>query len=140
MIVALLGLVSAVAWSLLVTRWTVLRSSLVFGVIWFLWHVPLATIEGLYQAEVVETGWLASLNFGLSVFPFVILMNWVYYRSGRNIPLTILFHLVANFGNELWQTHPDTKVIQTAILLVVCVVVVWRDRELFLTRPGRAIG
>ena len=33
-----------------------------------------------------------------------------------------------------------TKVIQTAILLVVCVVVVWRDRELFLTRPGRAIG
>ena len=124
----------------LASRWTVLRSSLVFGVIWFLWHVPLATIEGLYQAEVVETGWLASLNFGLSVFPFVILMNWVYYRSGRNILLTMLFHLVANFGNELWQTHPDTKVIQTAILLVVCVVVVWRDRELFLTRPGRAIG
>ena len=59
---------------------------------------------------------------------------------GRNIPLTIVFHLVANVGNELFLTHPDTKVIQTAILLVVCVVVVWRDRELFLTRPGRAIG
>lgn len=123
----------------LASRWTVWRSSLVFGVIWFLWHVPLATIDGYYQAEVVETGLLASINFGVSVFPFVILMNWLYYRSGRNILLPILFHLVANFGNELWRTDPDTKVIQTAILLVVSGVVVWRERELFFTRPGRSV-
>ena len=56
---------------------------------------------------------------------------------GRNIPLTIVFHLVANVGNELFLTHPDTKVIQTGILLVVCVVVVWRERGLFFTKPAK---
>lgn len=121
----------------LASRWTVWRTSLVFGLIWFFWHVPLGTIHGYYQAEVVETGLLASINFGVSVFPFIILMNWVYYRSGRNIPLTIVFHLVANVGNELFLTHPDTKVIQTGILLLVCVVVVWRERGLFFTKPAK---
>ena len=121
----------------LASRWTVWRTSLVFGLIWFFWHVPLGTIQGYYQAEVVETGLLASINFGVSVFPFIILMNWVYYRSGRNIPLTIVFHLVANVGNELFLTHPDTKVIQTGILLLVCVVVVWRERGLFFTKPAK---
>lgn len=121
----------------LASRWTVWRTSLVFGLIWFFWHVPLGTIQGYYQAEVVETGVLASVNFGVSVFPFIILMNWVYYRSGRNIPLTIVFHLAANIGNELFFTHPDTKVIQTALLLVVSAIVVWRERALFFTRPEK---
>lgn len=123
----------------LASRWTVWRTSLVFGLIWFFWHVPLGTIQGYYQAEVVETGLLASINFGVSVFPFIVLMNWVYYRSGRNIPLTIAFHLAANIGNELFFTHPDTKVIQTALLLVVSGFVVWRERTLFFTRPQAAI-
>ena len=124
----------------LASRWTVWRTSLVFGVVWFLWHVPLASIQGMYQAEVVETGLLASLNFGLSIFPFVILMNWLYYRSGRNILVPIVFHLAANFGNELLATHPDTKAIKTAILLVVSGIVVWRERELFFTRPARSLA
>ena len=139
----LAAIVEELAWKsygtdAMASKWTVLRASLVFGVVWFFWHVPLATIEGMYQAEVVETGLLASINFGVSVFPFVIIMNWLYYRSGRNILLPMVFHLVANFGNELWQTHPDTKAIQTAILLVVSVIVVWKERELFFTRPTKA--
>lgn len=121
----------------LASRWTVWKTSIVFAVIWALWHVPLGTIKGYYQAEVVETGALATVNFLVSVFPFVILMNWIYYRSGRNIPVTIAFHLTANVGNEIFLTHPDTKAIQTALLVVLCAVVVWRERELFFTRPSR---
>ncbi len=123
----------------LASRYSVWRTSLVFGVIWFFWHVPLGTIQGYYQNEVVETGLLASLNFALSVFPFLILMNWVYYRSGRNILVAIVFHLTANLGNELFLTHPDTKVIQTALLLVVCGFVLRHERELFFTRPKRVV-
>lgn len=46
-----------------------------------------------------------------------------------------MFHLVANVGNELLLTHPDTKAIQAALVLVVCGIVVWRERELFFTKP-----
>ncbi len=121
----------------LAARWSVFRTSMVFAVIWALWHLPLASIRGYYQAEVVETGWLATVNFLGSIFPFVILMNWVYYRSGRSVIVAIVFHLAANFGNEIFMTHPDTKAIQTVVLLVVSVIVLWRERALFFTRPVR---
>ena len=121
----------------LVSRWSVWRSSIIFAVIWGVWHAPLSTIQGFYQAEVVETGWLTSINFVASLFPFIILMNWLYYRGGRSIILAIVFHAVANVGNELFQTHPDTKAIQTLLLILVCVVVVRRERKLFFSKPAK---
>jgi uncharacterized protein len=122
----------------LASRMRILWASLVFGVVWVLWHVPLGFIKGYYQAEVVDEGLIHTLNYTVSLIPFVILMNWIYYRAGRSVLVAIVFHLTANFGNELFLTHPDTKVIQTALLLVLSVVVVWRERELFLTPPRRA--
>lgn len=76
--------------------------------------------------------------------PFVILMYWLYYRGGRSVLVAILFHVTANFGSELLLTHPDTRVIQTGLLLVVCAVVILADRQLQLSQgwkspdsPGR---
>lgn len=119
----------------LVRRMRLISASLLFAVVWTLWHVPLAFIEGYYQAEVVEEGWLHTLNFPLSMIPFVLLMNWLYYRAGRSIAVAVVFHLGANLSAELWMTHPDTKIIQTALLLVVTAVVVVRERRLFFDRP-----
>lgn len=119
----------------LASRMKILWVSLLFGVIWMLWHVPLGFIEGYYQAEVVEEGVVHSINYWVSLVPFVVLMNWLYYRAGRSVLIVIAFHLTANFGNELFLTHPDTKVVQTVLLLVASTVVVWRDRKLFLTPP-----
>lgn len=137
---ALAAILEELAWhgygtDALAARWSVFRTSMVFAVIWAVWHLPLASIQGYYQAEVVETGWLTTVNFLVSIFPFVLLMNWVYYRTGRNIMVAIVFHLTANFGNEIFATHPDTKAIQTGLLLALCAVVLWRERALFFVRP-----
>lgn len=118
----------------LAARMKVLWASLLFGAVWVSWHLPLGFIKGYYQAEVVDEGAIHSLNYVVSLVPFVILMNWLYYRAGRSVLVAIVFHLAANFGNEIFRTHPDTKVIQTVLLLVLSVVVVVRDREVFLTR------
>lgn len=106
-------------------------TSLVFGIYWALWHLPLALIEGYYQANLVETGPLHTANFLVSLVPFVLLMNWLYYRSGRSIWVAVVFHLAANVFNEAFQTHPDSKVIQTALLLALTLALVLRDRGLF---------
>lgn len=140
---ALAAILEELAWhsygtDALVSRWSVFRASIVFAVIWAVWHLPLASIQGYYQAEVVENGWLSTANFLGSIFPFIILMNWVYYRSGRSIIVATVFHLAANFGNEIFFTHPDTKAIQTALLLVLSGIVLWRERALFFTHPARA--
>ena len=141
-VLALAPVLEELAWKTygtdaLASRMSILWTSVVFGVVWVLWHVPLGFIKGYYQAEVVDEGWIHSLNYAVSLIPFLILMNWLYYRGGRSVLLAIVFHLAANFGNELFQTDPDTKVIQTVLLLGLSVAVIWGDRRLFLTPPSR---
>lgn len=141
--VTLLGaaLFEEVAWhsygtDALVTRMRVFTASMLFTVIWALWHLPLAVIDGYYHSEVVETGWLHTLNFPLSMIAFVLIMNWLYFRTGRSILITVIFHATANVVNEIFMTHEDTKIIQTALLLIVAAIVVVRDRDLFFGRPS----
>ena len=120
------------------SRMSLWWASIVFGVIWMLWHLPLAFVQGYtYQNEVVQIGVIESVNYLVSVFPFMLIMNWIYYRTGRNIALTIVFHLSANLANEVFNTEPRTKVIQTALLLIFCAVLLVRERALFFSSPRR---
>ena len=119
----------------LLSRLRLLPASLLFTVIWALWHLPLSFVKGYYHAELIDLGWLHSLNFPISMVAFVVLMNWLYFRSGRSIMVAVIVHTTANFANEVFATHPDTKLILTALLLVLTVVVVIRERQLFLGDP-----
>lgn len=141
-VLGLAALLEELAWhsygtDALVTRMRLFWASLLFTVIWALWHFPLALIKGYYQAEVVQQGWLHALNFPLSMVAFVLIMNWLYYRTGRSIAVAVLFHASANYSNELFNTHPDSKLIQTVLFLIVAGVAVWRNRELFFRWPLR---
>ncbi|GAB3995456.1 type II CAAX endopeptidase family protein [Glycomyces albus] len=119
----------------LVRRMRVFSASMLFTVLWALWHLPLGFIEGYYHEEVVDMGWIHTLNFPVSIVAFVVVMNWLYYRAGRSILVPVVFHLTANFANEVLLTDPDTKLIQTLLLLAFATVVVVKDRALFFARP-----
>ncbi len=112
-------------------------TSVVFSVYWVIWHVPLSFIKGYYHSNLTAEGLLYTLNFVFSLFVFVILMNWLYYKTHRNMLIAVVFHLSANISNEMFATHPDSKVIQTGLLLIVAVVVVIRDRAMFFSREVR---
>ena len=118
-------------------RLNLLTTSILFGVFWALWHMPLSLIKGYYHSNVAETGLLYSLNFMVSLIPYVVLMNWLYYKTNRSILVAIVFHITAGCFNEMFQTHPDSKVIQTVLLLLLSVVVVMKDRDFFLHREYR---
>ncbi len=120
----------------LVRKMRVFSASMLFTLIWALWHVPLSFIDGYYQNEVVESGVLAALNFPVSMIAFVLLMNWLYYRCGRSILVPVVFHASANMSAEIFMTEPDSKLIQTGILLVVSAVILVRERSLFFDRPA----
>lgn len=119
----------------LAARMRLLTASVVFVVIWTLWHLPLALIKGYYHAELIESGWLHALNFPLSMIPFVVLMNWLYFSAGRSILVTIIFHATAGFANEIFLMDPDAKLFQTGLLLIVTVVIIRGNRSLFLDHP-----
>jgi len=115
-------------------RLNLFNTSMVFGAFWGLWHVPLSTIRGYYQSNLVETGWIYGVNFLVSIFPYVILMNWLYYKSGRNITLAAVFHVTAGYFNEIFATHPDSKIIQTALLILIAAAVILKERGFFFMR------
>jgi uncharacterized protein len=62
------------------------------------------------------------------------LMNWLYYKTGRNILVAVMLHLTANVFNEIFATHPDSKLIQTGLLLVLTVYLLITRRELFFSK------
>ncbi len=115
-------------------KFNLFKTSMIFAVYWALWHLPLSFIKGYYHSNIVEEGWLYSVNFIFSLFVFVILMNWLYYKTNRNILITIFFHLSANISNEIFATHPDSKVIQTVILSIITIVVLIKEKDLFFKK------
>lgn len=120
----------------LIRRMSVFTASIVFTLIWFLCHIPLAFIEGYYHNEVVESGVLHTLNFPASMIAFVLLMNWLYFRCGRSILIPVIFHISANFSAEMFMTDPDSKLIQTILLLILSLIIVFLDRKLFFSKPA----
>ena len=115
-------------------KFNLIVTSIIFSVYWVIWHVPLSFIKGYYHSNVVSEGLIYSCNFVISLFVFVILMNWIYYKTKRNVTVAIIFHLTANISNEIFNTHPDSKVIQTGILLIVAIIVLIKDREMFFNK------
>ena len=115
-------------------RFNLFKTSLIFGLFWGVWHIPLSFINNYYHSNVVETGWIHGVNFLVSIFPFVLIMNWLYYKTGRNILVTVIFHITAGFFNEIFATHPDSKIIQTGLLIVLSILIVINDKEFFFKR------
>lgn len=115
-------------------RMNLFKTSLLFGAFWGIWHVPLSTIRDYYQSNLVQTGWIYGVNFLVSIVPFVLLMNWLYYKSKRNIVIPILFHISAVYFNEIFATHPDSKIIQTVLLLILAAVLILREKDFFFKR------
>lgn len=136
LMLVLAAVVEELAWhsygtDALTARMSLFAASMLFTVYWALWHLPLAFVKGYYHSELVQEGALATTNFVLSMVVFVLMMNWVYVKSGRSIAVAALFHLCANVGNETFATHPDSKLIQTLLLAGVTAWLLWRDRRLF---------
>lgn len=113
------------------SRYNLFTASLFFAVFWGFWHFPLSFIKDYYHSNLVEGGILYSLNFVVSLVPFVIIINWLYYRTDRNLLLPVIFHITAGFFNEIFATHPTSKIIQTGLLLIFSVFLLITNKELF---------
>jgi len=90
--------------------------------------------ETIINSNLVQSGWIYGANFLVSIIPFVLLMNWLYYKTGRNIVIAIVFHISAVYFNEIFATHPDSKIIQTILLLALATTIVLNDRSFFFQR------
>ena len=107
------------------------RGSLIFSIVWAIWHIPLMFIPGTYQSGLVDLGMLYVVNFIISSIPLAIVMNWVYIAGHRSMLACMFFHLFVNFMQEKIAMTPDTKVIETVVMFVFAAIVILANKELF---------
>lgn len=112
-------------------RFNLFTTSIIFALLWATWHVPLVFIKGYILNNMAASGSIYIVNYFVSFFCAVILLNWLYFKTGRNLLIIILFHFSLDLFAELFHTHPDSKIIQTIILTVLAIIIIIRDRDFF---------
>lgn len=75
-------------------RWSPLASSVIVGVIWALWHLPLAWACVGYQQS--GEPWSYMARFLVTILPLSCLMTWLFNRSGESVLIASLFHIAVN--------------------------------------------
>lgn len=104
--------------------------SMVFGVLWSLWHLPLIFIPGTYQAGLMVNP-LHVVNFFVSGIPLGFIITWVYLASDRSILACMVFHLFVNFMQERIAMTPETKCVETIVVIVAAAIIVLANKEMF---------
>jgi uncharacterized protein len=113
-----------------------LRATLLFGVLWSLWHAPLTLLSGTYQNQLATMdNPVYLINFFVSIIPAAIIANWLYYKNSRSILAAILFHSMINAAAVLLNTGQVAKCITTILYAIVAVVIVVIDRLTFWKGP-----
>ena len=104
--------------------------SMIFGVLWSLWHLPLLFIPGTYQAGLMVNP-LYVVNFFISGVPMGFIITWVYLVSDRSILACMIFHLFVNFMQEKIAMTPETKCVETIVATIATIVIVLANKEMF---------
>ncbi len=111
----------------------VLAASLIVGVFWAAWHLPLFVIPGTYQAG-LGLGTAAFWAFCLAIIAGSPLYAWLYNASGRAVFAVVLYHGVGNLARELVPDAADVVEVGVELALTLVVVLAcWR--WLFRPRP-----
>lgn len=104
--------------------------SMIFGALWSFWHFPLIFIQGTYQAGLMVNP-LYVINFFVSGIPLGFIITWVYLASDRSILACMIFHLFVNFMQEKIAMTPETKCVQTIVVIAATVIIVAAKRDMF---------
>jgi uncharacterized protein len=99
-----------------------LVSSLILGVVWSAWHLPMFFVRDSYQAS-LGIGTPAFWLFLFSILPLTFAFTWIYNHTGRSTLAVILFHSMANFTGELIALSERADSLSTILWFVTAIVI-----------------
>lgn len=115
-----------------------LLASLILGVIWGLWHLPLFWMKGNFHSQI------PFILFLLQDIALSIVMTWLYNGTGQSLLIVSLFHAASNTTLGVLPILPmdtggDMRPLWIAVFLlwVVAIIVVMADLPAWL-KPRKA--
>lgn len=77
------------------SRWSAVASSLILGVVWGIYHLPVFFLEGASLATIPLWAWF------IQVLAVAVLTTWLYNNTGRNLLAAMLFHGMVNLSVQV---------------------------------------
>lgn len=117
------------------TRWNAITSSLIIGVVWSFWHLPLFFMIGTSQHELG----IPFAGFLLSLTSTSVLYTWLHNRARGSIWMAVFFHWIYTYFAQVVSTGVTRSAVYNGlefvppIILVLLIVWVWKTE--FFKRP-----
>ena len=105
-------------------RLTPLKSSLLLGMAWALWHLPLFFVRGSFQQSLL-TQPTPVILFPLNILSQTLLMTWVFNRTARSTLSAVLFHYAVNLTGEALVISARGEVILAGLWAAIAVSLVF---------------
>jgi hypothetical protein len=120
----------------LLNRWSVWAATLILGMFWVFWHLPLFFIPGTAQES--HGNFIAEFGiFVLWILALAVLFTWLYIGTGRSLFAALVFHAAVDwFGSLAGTMITNGGVIDRLVnslvfaLFAVVVLLVWRTLAL----------
>jgi uncharacterized protein len=118
-------------------KYNALTSSIILGVIWTLFHLPLFfTLTGSSQAD------MSFVSFLISTVSLTVLYTWMYNHTRGSVLMAYLFHAAANTWTRVFSIdHGNATVgwILCGLIVLIAVIVVITSGAENLSRHGARI-
>lgn len=122
------------AFDSLQSRYNYFMASIIFGILWSLWHFPLMFVNNSYQYEIFHESIWFGVNFFVSIILMGVIISWICIKNRKSIIAAIVFHFIVNMSQEMLEMTQITKCIQTVVLIVVVVAIIAIDKEMFFSK------
>lgn len=100
-------------------------ASIVLGIMWSIWHLPLFAIEGTFQNQLV----LGSPRFWIflsTMVPLSVIITWVYNNCNRSILSAVLIHFTGNLCGALLVKTDQMAALELLALSVAATIIFYR--------------
>jgi uncharacterized protein len=114
------------------TRWNALVSSLIIGLVWSLWHLPLFLIPGTSQHEMG----VPFIGFLIKLTSSSVLYTWLYNNTQRSLWSAILLHWLYTYAAQVISSgvvrsslYNDLEYVPY-VIMAATVALVWKPQTL----------
>jgi uncharacterized protein len=114
------------------TRWNGITSSLIIGLVWALWHLPLFLMVGTSQYELG----IPYIGFMVGLMASSILYTWVYNHTQYSLWSAILLHWLYTYAAQVLASGVTRTPLYNwleclpYVLMAFIVILIWKPNKL----------